>query len=78
MVAMMYQSETYISCSFLLKTVPKMLIANMTHRITIAISIGHSNSAYSRFWVYPIKSDHVARANSDIKKPEMKSGKFWE
>jgi hypothetical protein len=67
MVAMIYQSETYISCSFLLKIVPKTLTANITQRITIAISIGHSNSAYSRFWVYPIKSDQVARAIPTLK-----------
>ncbi len=45
---------------------PKILIPHKTHTITIPISTGHSNSAYSFEVVSPIASETTATATTKI------------
>ena len=47
----MYQSEMYICSSRRTRIVPITFTANITQRITMAMSRGHSISAYSSDWV---------------------------
>ena len=48
---MTYQSDTYICSSLRFTMVPKTFTANITHSTTMAMSSGHSSSAYSIDWV---------------------------
>jgi hypothetical protein len=59
-VAITYQSDTYICCSFRFSTVPKTFTANITQSTTMATSSGHSSSAYSSDWVFPMASETAA------------------
>ena len=61
-VAITYQSDTYICSSRRFRIVPKTFTANITHSTTIAMSRGHSSSAYSSDWVWPAMSVTAASA----------------
>ena len=66
-VAMTYQSDTYICSSRRFTIVPKTFTANITQSTTIAMSSGHSSSAYSSDWVWPAMSETAAAAMPALK-----------
>ncbi len=54
MVAMWNHNATYMWRSRRHQSVPKKLMANATHTTAMAMSIGHSSSAYSLPLVNPV------------------------
>jgi hypothetical protein len=68
----MNQSEMYICSSLRLMMVPNTLMAKSTQRITTAMSMGHSNSAYSSDWSMPMKRLSIARRMPTLKAQRWK------